>query len=389
MFEDDGYRKARIAILIAFLLNGFSVGTFISRIPDFKNILNISNSLLGTSLFCASVGVLAALRPTSKLAAKYGSGPTTKYGAFTLILGVPLVGLLFNLQWFWFSLFIFGFVSSIHDLSMNSHASALEHQAKKRVMSKFHAMWSLGALIGGAIGGVFANFGISPRSHFFVIGLVILLIAFVTKDWFLPGSADRHEVLADQKPSKRPRKLIVLGLFALGAAICEGAASDWGGVLARETFNASPFVATLPYILFSVMMVAGRLSGDWLANKFGIAKLLTWSGALAGGGLILGLSLGNIYGVIIGWILLGAGVATVIPLAVSVCGELANNEFSGKISAAESVALVTGVAYFGFVLGPPLLGFVADQVTLRVAMYIPAILALLISLTAKRVVGSK
>ena len=72
MFEDDGYRKARIATLIAFLLNGFSVGTFISRIPDFKNILNISNSLLGTSLFCASAGVLAALRPTSKLAAKYG-----------------------------------------------------------------------------------------------------------------------------------------------------------------------------------------------------------------------------------------------------------------------------------------------------------------------------
>ena len=389
MFEDDGYRKARIATLIAFLLNGFSVGTFISRIPDFKNILNISNSLLGTSLFCASVGVLAALRPTSKLAAKYGSGLTTKYGAFTLILGVPLVGLLFNLQWFWLSLFVFGFVSSIHDLSMNSQASALEHHAKKRVMSKFHAMWSLGGLSGGAIGGVFANLGISPKAHFFTIGLVILIIALATKDWFLPGSADRQEVIADQKPSKRPRKLIVLGLFGFGGAICEGAASDWGGVLARETFNASPFVATLPYILFSVMMVTGRLSGDWLANKFGVAKLLTWSGALAGGGLILGLSLGNIYGVIIGWILLGAGVATVIPLIISVCGELANNEFSGKISAAESVALVTGVAYFGFVLGPPLLGFVADQLTLRVAMLIPAILVLIISATAKRVVGSK
>ena len=389
MLENDGYRKARNATLIAFLLNGFSVGTFISRIPDFKNILNISNSLLGTSLFCASVGVLAALRPTSKLAAKYGSGPITKYGSFTLILGVPLVGLLLSLQWFWLSLFIFGFVSSIHDLSMNSHASALEHLAKKRVMSKFHAMWSLGGLSGGAIGGVFANLGISPRIHAFTIGIIILIISLITKDWFLPGSADRHEVVHDQKPNKRPRKLIILGLFGLGGAICEGAASDWGGVLARETFHASPFVATLPYILFSVMMVSGRLSGDWFASRFGVAKLLTWSGALAGGGLILGLSAGSVYGVIIGWILLGAGVATVIPMIISVCGELANNEFSGQISAAESVALVTGVAYFGFVLGPPLLGFVADQLTLRIAMFIPAILALIISLTAKRVVGKK
>ena len=389
MFEDDGYRKARIATLIAFLLNGFSVGSFISRIPDYKNILNISNSLLGTSLFCASAGVLTALRPTSKLAAKYGSGPTTKYGAFTLILGVPLVGLLFNLQWFWLSLFVFGFVSSVHDLSMNAQASALEHHAKKRVMSKFHAMWSLGGLSGGAIGGVFANFDISPRDHAFVIGVIILIVAFRTKDWFMPGDADRHEVISDEKPNKRPRKLIVLGLFGLGGAICEGAASDWGGVLARETFNASPFVATLPYILFSVMMVSGRLSGDWLANRFGIAKLLSWSGTLAGGGLILGLTLGNVYGVIIGWILLGAGVATVIPLIISVCGELANNEFSGTISAAESVALVTGVAYFGFVIGPPLLGFVADLFTLRIAMFIPASLALIIALTAKRVVGNK
>ena len=389
MFEDDGYRKARIATLIAFLLNGFSVGTFISRIPDYKNILNISNSLLGTSLFCASAGVLTALRPASKLAAKYGSGPTTKYGAFTLILGVPLVGLLINLQWFWLSLFVFGFVSSVHDLSMNAQASALEHHAKKRVMSKFHAMWSLGGLSGGAIGGVFANFDISPRDHAFVIGVIILIFAFTTKDWFMPGDADRHEVISEEKPNKRPRKLIVLGLFGLGGAICEGAASDWGGVLARETFNASPFVATLPYILFSVMMVSGRLSGDWLANRFGIAKLLTWSGTLAGGGLILGLTLGNVYGVIIGWILLGAGVATVIPLIISVCGELANNEFSGTISAAESVALVTGVAYFGFLIGPPLLGFVADLFTLRIAMFIPASLALIIAFTAKRVVENK
>ena len=389
MFEDDGFRKARVATLIAFLLNGFTVGSFISRIPDYKNILNISNSLLGTSLFFASVGVLTALRPTSKLAAKYGSGPITRYGAFTLILGVPLVGLLFTLQWFWLSLFIFGFVSSVHDLSMNSQASALEHHAKKRVMSKFHAMWSLGGLSGGAIGGVFANFEISPRDHSFVVGLIILIVAFTTKDWFMPGSADRHEVVSEEKPNKRPRKLIILGLFGLGGAICEGAANDWGGVLARETFNASPFVATLPYILFSVMMVTVRLSGDWLANRFGIARLLTWSGTIAGGGLILGLSIGNVYGVIIGWILLGAGVATVIPLVVSVCGELANSEFSGKISAAESVALVTGVAYFGFVIGPPLLGFIADLVTLRVAMYIPAGLALIIALTAKRVVGTK
>ena len=91
MFQGDEYRKARIATLIAFLINGFSVGNFVSRIPDFKSELGISNGVLGFSLLCGSVGVLAVLRPASRSSAKYGSGPITKYSAFTLALAVPLV----------------------------------------------------------------------------------------------------------------------------------------------------------------------------------------------------------------------------------------------------------------------------------------------------------
>ena len=180
MFQDDGFRKPRLATLIAFLINGFSVGNFVSRIPDFKSELNISNGVLGASLFCASVGVLTALRPASRSAAKYGSGPISRYSAFTLALAVPLVGLLFNLQWFLFSLFIYGVLSSIHDLSINAHAAALEDRAGKRVMSTFHAMWSIGGLLGGAIGGLLATTNVSIRVHALVIGVFIFVIALIT-----------------------------------------------------------------------------------------------------------------------------------------------------------------------------------------------------------------
>jgi MFS family permease len=386
MFANDEFRKARLATLIAFLINGFSVGNFVSRIPDFKNELGITNGVLGASLFCASIGVLAALRPASRAAAKYGSGPVTKNAAFTLSLAVPLVGLLFNLPWFLFSLFLYGVLSSTHDLSMNAHAAALEDKAGKRVMSTFHAMWSIGGLTGGAIGGLLANANVSIRLHALVIGGFIFLIALLTRNWFLPAAADQH-LIEEHKKRKTPRRFLVLGLLGLCGALGEGAASDWGGVLARETFHASALMSALPYVFFSATMVTGRLSGDFLAHKFGVVKLLTWSGFSAGIGLTAGLFAGNIYGVIIGWLLLGIGLSTVIPMMISATGTLANEKYSGQVSAAEGVALVTGVAYFGFVIGPPLIGYLSESMTLRWAMLLPAVLAIIFGLSAKKVLS--
>ena len=200
MFAKDEFLKARLAILIAFLINGFSVGNFVSRIPDFKYELGISNGVLGASLFCASIGVLAALRPTSRAAAKYGSGPVTTYAAFTLALAVPFVGLLFNFFWFLFSLFIYGVLSSIHDLSINAHAAALENKAGKRVMSRFHAMWSIGGLTGGAMGGVLTSFNVSILMHAIGVGCFIFLVALFTRNWFLPAEADQHLIEKLQYP---------------------------------------------------------------------------------------------------------------------------------------------------------------------------------------------
>jgi MFS family permease len=367
-------------------MNGFNVGNFVSRIPDFKYELGITNSVLGASLFCGSIGVLAALRPASRAAAKYGSGPVTKYGAFTLALAVPLVGLLFNLPWFLFSLFIYGVLSSIHDLSINAHAAALENKAGKRIISTFHAMWSIGGLIGGAIGGLLASFNVSILIHAIGVGLFIALVALFTRNWFLPAEADQH-VIEKHEKRKTPRRFLILGLLGLCGSLGEGAASDWGGVLARETFEASTLMSALPYVFFSASMVIGRLSGDFLAHKFGVVKLLTWSGFIAGTGLTAGLFAGNIYGVIIGWLLLGIGVSTVIPMMISATGTLANEKYSGQVSAAEGVALVTGVAYFGFVIGPPLIGFISEIVTLRWAMLLPAVLAIIFGLSAKKVLS--
>ncbi|MEI8066763.1 MAG: MFS transporter, partial [Actinomycetes bacterium] len=138
------FSRARIAVTITFILNGIAVGSFISRIPDFKSTLHLSNSVLGNSLFFSSIGVLTALGPAGRQAAKRGSSPVVFASTLALGIALPFMGMLFNLPFLWFSFFIFGFTLASQDVSMNAHAVTLEQRSERRMMSVFHGMWSLG-----------------------------------------------------------------------------------------------------------------------------------------------------------------------------------------------------------------------------------------------------
>jgi len=198
----------------------------------------------------------------------------------------------------------------------------------------------------------------------------------IGKNLWLPASADIHERDESQIKSRRkkPTLFILLGLIGLAEQIGEGASGDWGGVLSKNTFHASPLVATLPYIFFSAAMVIGRFNGDRIAQSIGNQRTLLLGGLLAGSGLTTGIIVGHTYGIIIAWTIVGLGVSVTIPILFSAVGSLATQKYPGIIAPSEGVALVSGVAYFGFVVGPPLMGFAADQITLRWAMLIPAAL---------------
>ena len=171
-------------------------------------------------------------------------------------------------------------------------------------------------------------------------------------------------------------------------AIGEGAASDWGGILIRDTFQATGFLVALPYVLFCSTMVIGRFSGDFLAHKYGTRNLITFSGLTAGIGLALGLVIGGQVGVIFAWVLLGIGLSVVIPMMFSAAGTIADKEYKNTISSAETIAIVSGITYFGFVVGPPMMGTIADVMSLRWAMMIPAGLAIILALSARRLLTS-
>lgn len=369
----------------AFITNGFSVGALVARLPDFKIQLDATTSEVGALLFCISFGVLFALSFIGKVIAKRGSRPIAIFGSFAAAAALIPVGFSSTTLPLAISFFIFGISLTIQDVAMNSHAATLEHETQSKLMSRFHALFSVGALTGGLSGGLFAQFEISIRIQALTLATTFAIVAFAVREHWLPAEIDIHEIERKhgEKRHKRPAIFFFVGLLGLAAAVNEGAAGDWGGILARDTFNASPFLATLPYIFFNIGMVGGRFSGDYLMERFGTFKILFRSGLVTGIGLSLGILIGNIYSQIFAWFAIGAGMSVVIPAVFSTGATIARERFPGKIAPSEGVAIVSGISYFGFLGAPPTIGFIAEVITLRWAMLIPAALAIFMAIGSR------
>ena len=378
-------KEARLATTLAFMMNGFSVGVLVSQLPDYKFHLKISNGALGMALFLLAAGVLSALGPSGRWSAKHGSARVTILGSLAIILSMPLIGLSFNYITFCITLYFFGYAIAFQDVAMNTHAVTLEQRFKRRVMSTFHALYSVGALAGSAIGGLMAQGHVKEIIQECSVSVLFSIVLYFMKSRFLPASSDQQEPRKHKRP-KRPTIFWVMGLLGMSASIGEGSAGDWGGVLARTTFHTSPFIGTLPYICFSITMVTGRFLGDRLAHKFGPGQLLFFGGLIAGSGLASGLLVGGIGGEIFGWTLLGMGMCIVIPMIYSEAGTIAIHKFSGTIAPSEAVATVSGISYFGFVIGPPIMGYISEAITLRWAMLVPAALGLALAAGSRYVI---
>ena len=376
--------RAPWAVRAAFLTNGLIVGALYSRIPDLKASLNLSNSQVGTFLLFSSIGVLLMISQVGKWCAVRGSKPVVILSSYISALTILPLAIANNFFLLCISFLIWGAFLTMQDVAMNAHASTVEHVEGKRYMSGFHGVFSVGALLGGLIGGLASQFDISILKQNLAISIYFIILTTIVRNWWLPAETDIHEFHKDAKVP-RPTILIFIGLLGLASTINEGAAGDWGGILARETFNAAPFLATLPYIFFNIAMVIGRFNGDRLAAKFGPIRILFAGGIFAGIGLSSGLLIGGIYPQIFAWFSIGAGMSLVIPMVFSLAGEIARERFAGKIAPSQAVAIASGISYAGFMVGPPMMGFIAEFTTLRWAMLIPAVLAIALAFGSKAI----
>ena len=375
---DTRLKRATIGTALWFFMNAVGWASLVVRMPEIKDRLDVTNGELGIGLFISALGAIAALRPAGIWSAKYGSAPVMKISVFAGVSFLPLIAIAPTIWMFGGIAFFFMFTIATMDMAMNAHAVAIEHESKQLIMGRMHGLWSTGGIAGGLIGGACAAIKLPLVEQALLMALVITVIAFFSSRLLLPADVDRHEpeTSADGKKHRYPLMFWILGLVCLCGTIGEGSAIDWGAILLRDEWEATPFVASIPYVVFQTAMVIGRFSSDFLSQRFGRAKVLLSCGLLTTFGLTGGLLVGDVIGVTVGWFLLGLGVSVVFPMTMSVAGALAIRDYSKVIAPSQAVSMVAGVAYAAFLAGPPLIGFLADAISLRWAMLVPAALGI-------------
>lgn len=362
-------RAARLAVSGNFLLNGIGLASWAPRIPEVKNAVDLSTGTLGLALLSISVGAFAGTFLAGALVSRWGSRRVTVASGLLLGATLGLPGLAPTGLLLAGALACAGFADGAHDVAMNAHGVVVERRYERSILSGLHAVWSVGAGVGGLIGALAAAAGVPVAVHLAAAGVVVMIGAASSAPWLLPAGADRS-------PMKRPtltmpnRTVLLLALVALAVALIEGAPADWSAVYLSETLSASPGVAGAGYAAFAFAMVAGRLGGDRFLLRYGPSTAVRWGGWVSAAGMSAGLLVAHPAATIAGLALVGVGVAVVFPAIFSAAGNLPD------VPAGSAISTVAMVSRGGFLLGPPLIGFTAEATSLRLGLGIVVVAAL-------------
>ena len=376
-------RASRRSVQALFLLNGTLFATWASRIPAAQAAHSLSNGALGLCLFAIAAGAVIAMPLAGMLTSRIGSDQVCRISALIYAAMLPAILLAPGLAAFVAALFCFGASHAALDVAMNAQAVAIEKRHGEPIMSSFHALWSLGGLLGAAVGGVLAAHGVKPIAHFLLIALSFGAILPLVFPRLLQVPEERFADLASRAAapafSLPSRGLLCLGLVALCVMLGEGAMADWSAVYLRNNIGTTESVAAAGYATFSVAMAIGRLLGDQLTARFQPVNLVRAGGALAAAGLLAAIILGHTAFSLAGFALVGLGFATVVPIVFTAAGN------TRGMAPGVALASVSSLGYLGFLFGPPIIGFAAEWLGLRGALGIVVVTSLLASLLAPAV----
>ncbi|TAG12604.1 MAG: MFS transporter [Sphingobacteriia bacterium] len=364
----------RIAIASYFFIAGISFASWASRIPDIKASLKLSDAALGGVLFALPVGSIFSLPISGWLVARWGSRNTLLLASICYPLILILLGGSSSVVQLVSLLLVFGFFGNMMNISVNTQAIGVEALYSRSIMASFHGIWSLAGFMGAAVGTLLISYHVNPFQHFAIISALMIGLSFYMRSSTLPKDA----VGGDQPIFARPdAALLKLGLISFCCMAAEGTMFDWSGVYFQKVVKAPPSLVTLGYASFMGTMAIGRFIGDRLVLKFGKKEILKASGITIAMGLLSAVVFPNIYMATIGFLLVGFGVSSVVPLVYSEAGK------SETLSPGMALAAVSSIGFLGFLMGPPLIGFIAEAFGLQWSFAIIALLGFGTTLLAK------
>jgi fucose permease len=342
-------------VSLVFFVHGLASGMWVSRIPAVQEILGLSEGGLGFALLGGGLGSLLAMLPMGALIAKVGSRRVTIGAGIGGSAALVLLALAFDGLSLFGALVVWGATLGTLDVAMNAQGSALEQRRARPIMSSLHGLWSLGGMSGAAFGVLLAGLAISPRTQFLAAAPFVALVAIVGARLFV---ADRDR--SAKRAFVWPRGgLMLLAVIVFCAVAVEGAMLDWSGVFVRRVLRASDATAASAPTFFSAAMAAGRLLGDQVTARVHpsvVARGSAIVAALGLSGVILAPGAEVVFASVV---LVGIGLAVLVPLAFSAAGR------STSMPTGAAIAAVATVGYSAFLFGPPVIGMIAERLTLR------------------------
>lgn len=365
--------------MAAFALNGFLMGVWVSRIPAFKAEFNLDPWELGLLLLSLAAGAIASFPVAGSVMERLGSERLTIFCAIFFGPVLVAIGFVPTVYLLAAALFAMGAMFGAMDVAMNGWGARVEERLGRSTMSTFHAMWSLGAGLGAASGYIAIRAGLEPFAHF-----ALVVVCFAPPALWIMARAPREKTVADAADNPPPKfawptgPLLLVGLIGFSAMLGEGAIADWGAVFLHATVKASEAQAALGFAVFSIAMVAARLSGDFAVRRMGPVMTTRISGSIALFGLVIAIAATTLAPALAGFALVGIGYAVMMPLIFS---RAANDAL---IPPGPAIASVATLGYGGLLLGPPIIGFIAEFTGLRFSFVVLAVLALLPILLASQ-----
>lgn len=370
--EDSLYAsrtRIRIAVSLFYFCQGLAFSSWASRIPILKENLQLTEAQLGTILLMLPVGQLVTMALSGKLVTKYGSANVLRIVVIIYALILCSIGLATNALQLAAILFTFGVVGNMCNIAVNTQGVATEKIFQKSIMSSFHGAWSIAGFTGALIGLLTMNIGIDTLPHFIIILFLIIVNTLFNHKHLVQGKPEQKEKRSFfSRPEKSLMQLGIIGFFSMAT---EGAMFDWSGVYFKDIVGAPANLVIVGYASFMIMMATGRFVGDYVISRLGRKITLQISGILMFTGMMLSVLFPQFWLCTFAFMLVGIGVACNIPTVYSLAGQ------NKKVPSGVALAMVSSVSYLGFLLGPPLIGYIAEIFSLRYSYGVFAFFGLL------------
>ncbi|MCX8999269.1 MFS transporter [Rhizobiaceae bacterium BDR2-2] len=369
------FSAGRIGVSLLFLANGFATGSWAPKIPEFAHRLSLNEGALGVMIMIFGIGSLLMMPMAGAAVARLGSGRVSLLCGLALTPMLLLVTVAPERIGAAVAMFLFGGFIGAMDVAMNANAVTVEKTMRRAIMSSCHAFWSLGGLIGAALGGYLIEaLGIRGHAVFATVAVGLLIVAA----WPLLNRDDKPAGAGEQRePLRLPMTPLpwLIGMIALFAMIPEGAMLDWSALYLRNELGASVTVSGFAYAAFSLTMAAMRFAGDFVRDRFGPVRTLRASAALGMVGLFVAGLASDTTVALIGFAIAGIGIANMSPIIYSAAGSIPG------VPSGIGLSVVTTLGYSGILFAPSIIGFIAAHSGLdTVFMFMPllalAVLAL-------------